>query len=233
MLENAEYLYPGIIVYRDVFKKELNLINRLENILSKDPNAEGVGFSDSPSSTYKWKEAMTGYSLNDKRYRDCFDFKIKKNNPNNDNKSIDQILLEEIWEDSKKVQINPVEDYRKMFGLAPLTYWESFNFVKYGEGQHFQIHSDHGYSYICVLSSVGYINDDYEGGELYFDKLNLKIKPKAGDLYLFPSSYIYSHAAMPVTSGTKYSIVTMLDYLEAPHTPEYRKIEEKYTKNYA
>ena len=55
-----------------------------------------------------------------------------------------------------------------MFGLAPLNYWESFNFVKYGEDQHFQVHSDHGYSYICVLSSVGYINDDYEGGEISF-----------------------------------------------------------------
>jgi predicted 2-oxoglutarate/Fe(II)-dependent dioxygenase YbiX len=80
---------------------------------------------------------------------------------------------------------------------------------------------------------VGYLNDDYEGGELFFDKLNLKIKPQAGDLYLFPSSYIYSHAAMPVTDGTKYSIVTMLDYLEAPHTPEYREIEKRYTEGYA
>jgi hypothetical protein len=33
---------------------------------------------------------------------------------------------------------------------------------------------------------------------------------------------------MPVTSGTKYSIVTMLDYLEAAHTPEYRILEKKY-----
>ena len=84
-----------------------------------------------------------------------------------------------------------------------------------------------------MLSSVGYLNDNYEGGELFFDKLNLKIKPKAGDLYLFPSAYIYSHAAMPVISGTKYSIVTMLDYLEAPHTPLYREIEKKYTQGYA
>ena len=51
------------------------------------------------------------------------------------------------------------------------------------------------------LSILAYLNDDYEGGELFFDKLNLKIKPKAGDLYLFPSSYVYSHAAMPVTSS--------------------------------
>ena len=115
-----------------------------------------------------------------------------------------------------------------MFNLPPFGYWESFNFIKYGAGQHFQVHSDHGYSYVCVLSSVGYINDDYDGGELYFDKLNLTIKPKAGDLYLFPSSYIYSHSAMPVTKGVKYSVVTMLDYSIATHSPEYRELEQKY-----
>jgi hypothetical protein len=233
MLNNAEYLYPGIIVYRDVFTKEMDLINRLEKILSKDSNAQGVGFSDSPNSTYKWKESTTGYSLNDKKYRDCFDFKIKKNVVDDSGKSEDQISLENIWEDAKNAQIDPVEDYRKMFGIAPLNYWESFNFIKYGPEQHFQVHSDHGYSYVSTLSSVGYINDDYEGGELFFDKFNLKIKPKAGDLYLFPSSYIYSHSANPVVSGTKYSIVTMLDYHEAPHTPEYREIEKRYTKDYA
>ena len=78
---------------------------------------------------------------------------------------------------------------------------------------------------------MGYLNDDYEGGELHFDKLGLTIKPKAGDLYLFPSSYVYSHAAMPVTSGTKYSVVTMLDYLETAHTPDYRNLEAKYSKS--
>ena len=136
-----------------------------------------------------------------------------------------------IWEDAYYAQLPAVDDYRNMFSLAPLKYWESFNFIRYGAGQHFQVHSDHGYSYTCVLSLVGYLNDDYEGGELFFDKLNLKIKPKAGDLYLFPSSYVYSHAAMPVTSGVKYSIVTMLDYLETAHTPEYRNLEAQYSKS--
>lgn len=220
MLENAEYLFHGIVVYRNVFKDTQKTIDRLEKVLTDNDE-------------YKWNQAQTGYSSTDKHYRDCFDHKIKKLTDDPTNKSDAQLERELIWEESYNAQVKPVEDYRSMFGLAPLNYWESFNFIKYGPDQHFQVHSDHGYSYICVLSSVGYLNDDYEGGELYFDKLNLKIKPKAGDLYLFPSSYIYSHSAMPVTSGTKYSIVTMLDYLEAPHTPEYREIEKRYTEGYA
>jgi hypothetical protein len=45
--------------------------------------------------------------------------------------------LANIWQDSYKVQVDPVNDYRVMFNLAPLTYWESFNYVKYGQDQHF------------------------------------------------------------------------------------------------
>lgn len=232
MLKNAELIGPGIVVYRNVFNGK-EIINNLESVLSNDER-------------HSWRVAATGYANFNKKYRDCKDFKIKINGKENislgggtqvfyaplDSLSKNEEILKSVYEQSHIPQIEPVEDYRKMFNLAPLTYWESFNFVKYGEDQHFQIHSDHGYSYICVLSSVGYLNDDYEGGELYFDKFDLKIKPQAGDLYLFPSAFIYSHAAMPVTKGTKYSIVTMLDYLEAPHTPEYRTIESRYTKNY-
>lgn len=226
---NAEYLYHGIVVYRNVFNN-LDLVNRLEGALAEN------------SVKYKWNQAQTGYAHTDLKYRDAHDFKIKINNDDSlmlqmnyiekNKQGPAELALRSIYEDSKKAQEGPVEEYRRVFGLAPLNYWESFNFVRYGKDQHFQVHSDHGYSYICVLSSVGYINDDYEGGELHFDKLGLTFKPKAGDLYLFPSSYIYSHAAMPVTSGTKYSIVTMLDYLEAPHTPDYRDIEKRYTEGY-
>ena len=102
----------------------------------------------------------------------------------------------------------------------PLKYWEAFNFIKYGPGQHFMEHHDHGYSYNCTLSLVAYVNDDYEGGELFFRLQGLNIKAQAGDLYIFPSNFMYPHQAMPVNSGTKYSIVTMLDYSKKYHTPD-------------
>jgi hypothetical protein len=65
MLTNAEFIYPGIVVYRDVYTKDMDLINRLEECLSSDPNAEGIGFSDAPHAKYKWKQATTGYSNRD------------------------------------------------------------------------------------------------------------------------------------------------------------------------
>jgi len=218
MLSNAEYIAPGLIVYRNAFSKDLDLINRLEEILSNESNEN------------QWKTtkaSKAGHAQAGKKYRDCSDFKIKKDTWDDTGKSKSTLDLEKIWEDCYKAALGPVEDYAEHFRLPPLGYWAPLNFVKYDLGEHIEVHSDHGYSHICVLSCVGYINDNYEGGELFFDKLNLKIKPKAGDLYLYPSTYLYSHASLPITSGTKYSIVTFLDYLEAPHTLEYKEIEKK------
>lgn len=204
---SAEQLGLGIWVYRDVLTKDLNLIERLEEQL------------DGRSNSYTWQPAYVGYQERMPEYRDCVDFKFKKTDIEND-KSETSLALQKIWQDCYDRKAPAVEDYCKKHNIHQLRYWEAFNFIKYGEGQHFMEHHDHGFSYNCTVSLVGYINDDYDGGELYFRLQNLNIKPKAGDLYIFPSTYIFPHRAMPVKSGTKYSLVTMLDYSAKFHTNE-------------
>ena len=109
-----------------------------------------------------------------------------------------------------------VEDYSKKYNLS-LGYMEAVNFVKYGVGEHFDVHSDHGFSYTCTVSSVAYLNDDYDGGELWFNNLDQTIIPQTGDIVICPSTFIYSHASLPVKSGVKYSAVTMFDYNDTNH----------------
>lgn len=217
LLENgvsllSEQIFPGLFVYKNVFKKDLDIINRLESKLS------------SKSSLYNWHTATVSHEKKVLDYRNCYDFKIKPMNIKGD---LDWDYLEKIWKDCYIAQKPYIEDYSYRFQIR-MQYWEAFNFIKYEPGQHFQEHSDHGDTYVSTLSSVGYLNDDYEGGELSFPKLNITIKPEAGDLYLFPSSYLFSHIAKPVLSGVKYSIVTMLDYHGAAHNSDYDKIEKKY-----
>ena len=205
---NKEHLFPGIWVYRDVLKKELNLINRIESYIS--------------TNNLDWQEATVGYKQKMPEYRDCVDFKIKFY----DYPGKDPYMKEfdKIWQDVHDVQKVALDDYSSMYNID-LKYWEAMNFIKYGEGQHFSEHADHGWSYVCTVSLVAYLNDDYDGGELSFGKLGISFKPKAGDLYIFPSTYLFSHRAMPVTSGLKYSIVTMLDYNEKMHRPEFTNSE--------
>ena len=202
-------LGSGITCYRGVIKKEIDVVNRIESYLK--PVGDTTGYS--------WQPAYVGYQQLMPDYRDCVDFKFKKTDIEPD-KSETSLKLQSLWQDLYDVKLPAVEDYSRDYNINGLKYWEAFNFIKYGPGQHFQEHHDHGFSYNCTVSLVAYPNDDYEGGELFFRLQNLKVKAEAGDLYIFPSNFMYPHQAMPVTSGTKYSIVTMLDYNKKYHTPE-------------
>lgn len=82
--------------------------------------------------------------------------------------------------------------------------------LKYSTGEEYKSHYDGGTISKRVISPILYLNDDYEGGYLEFTNFNLKLKPAAGDFYIFPASFPYTHIAHPVTSGTKYAVVTWL-----------------------
>jgi len=206
----------GIVCYKGVIKKEIDVINRIEAVVK--PRGANEQFT--------WQPAYVGYQQLIPDYRDCVDFKYKKTDIEQ-NKSPDSIKLQELWQDLYDVKSPCVDDYRKDYNIMDLKYWEAFNFIKYGPGQHFQEHHDHGFSYNCTVSLVAYPNDDYEGGSLYFRLQDLDIKADAGDLFIFPSNFMYPHRAMPVISGTKYSIVTMLDYNKKFHTNEMYMVDSE------
>lgn len=211
-------LSPGVWVYRDVFKKDLNLIDRVENLIANN------------SSNFKWAEATVGYMEKKPDYRDCVDFKIGEIKDERMLQNPDFQTLNDIWKDSYMAQIDAVNDYCNRYSCK-MDYWEVMNFIKYGPGQHFQEHADHGYSYSATVSLVGYPNDGYVGGGLKFPKLNIEIQPKAGDLYIFPSTFLFSHIALPVTEGMKYSIVTMLDYNDHAHNQEFMQMRDRWVRD--
>jgi len=204
---SKEELGNCITLYRDVIKPEWDIIKRLEKVLDGNNH-------------YTWQPAYVGYQQRMPEYRDCVDFKFKKSDIAGD-PSQESKELQQIWQECYDAQKAAVDDYSRANNIHNLRYWEAFNFVRYGEGQHFMEHQDHGFSYNCTVSLVSYLNDGYEGGELYFRLQDLNIKPKAGDLVIFPSAFAYPHRAMPVKSGVKYSLVTMLDYSDKYHKPEF------------
>lgn len=211
----SHQLFPGMWVYKDVFKKEYDFVNRVENYLANNINSD------------TWQDATVGYHQKVSNYRDCVDFKIgEQKNPTNNSSA----ELGKIWYDLRSIQDGPVYDYCSRYNVQ-MKYWEIMNFIKYGPGQHFQEHADHGFSYSATVSLVGYPNKDYTGGGLYFPKLDIKIEPEAGDLYIFPSTYLFSHVALPVESGTKYSIVTMLDYNDHAHNEEFYRMRQRMLQN--
>ena len=200
----------GIFCYKGVINKDIDVINRIES------NLKPVG----DTSGYAWQPAYVGYQQLMPEYRDCNDFKFKKTDIENDT-SETSLNLQSLWQDLYDVKLPAVQDYSRMYNINNLKYWEAFNFIKYEKGDHFQYHHDHGFSYNCTVSLVAYLNDDYEGGGLHFQHQDILYTPVAGDVVIFPSTYMYSHRAMPVKDGTKYSLVTMLDYSDKYHKPEF------------
>lgn len=85
---------------------------------------------------------------------------------------------------------------------------EGYSLLEYGPGGYYTEHVDRGVGNNRILSGLVYMNDDYEGGEINFSRQQYSIKPKAGSVVLFPSLHTHIHACLPVTSGTKYAIVT-------------------------
>lgn len=55
------------------------------------------------------------------------------------------------------------------------------------------------------IAGLFYINDDYEGGELYFPNQGIKFKPKRGAAYFFPGDMNYIHGVTRIESGTRYT----------------------------
>jgi 2OG-Fe(II) oxygenase superfamily len=60
-------------------------------------------------------------------------------------------------------------------------------------------HDDGPDSYVAML----YLNDDYDGGELHFTQLDIKIKPKQGQILLFWSEY--PHEVLPIVGTDRYT----------------------------
>jgi Rps23 Pro-64 3,4-dihydroxylase Tpa1-like proline 4-hydroxylase len=194
----------GVFIYRNTLPKNLNLTDRLDKTISENQD-----------SWFKWSEAQVGDYVTMKDYRDCVDFKVRKQDFEVNQKAANSDL-KKIYDDiDERLQVC-LKHYCSMFNLS-MEYQEAVNFVKYEKGQHFQVHSDHGFSYVCTVSTVMYLNDDYKGGGLFFPYLNYTYEPKEGDIVLFPSNFLYSHAALPVEEGIKYAAVTMFDYNSRTH----------------
>lgn len=111
-----------------------------------------------------------------------------------------------------------IDSYLWHYDLDPQSreYWR---ISKYRDGDYFGMHPDDSFGTPRTVSIVYYPNDDYEGGELEFIHFGVKIKPKAKQLFIFPSSYIYEHKIHDIGQGNpRYTIVAFFCNI----TPEER-----------
>ena len=127
-----------------------------------------------------------------------------------DNVSTKDVLMKQIWEGLNQYII-------KDFHFSWLDGWNGFTplrFNQYKENKKMAEHCDHiiineagTRKGIPVLSIIGSLNDDYEGGEFIMFQ-DEEIKLKQGDLMIFPSIFLYPHRVEPVTKGVRNTFVS-------------------------
>lgn len=194
MVMNKKELAPGIVVYSDIYPDHKIILDNIEL-------ATNFGLT-------KWEGTLSYYDDDehtkvDREFRDT-DFIGIKYYENNDNfKNEMRDLFNKIFDPIEK-------DYMAGY-YAKMEEHEGYQILKYSKGGHIVNHIDDSQKTPRRISTLYYLNDDYKGGELNFPRFNVSYRPKADEMILFPSSYIYNHDVSEVTDGTRYCVVSWLN----------------------
>ncbi len=109
---------------------------------------------------------------------------------------------------------------KQVYGIQ-FPYAEPCTILRYSPGQFYKRHVDN-----LLLASrfeeleqgmptrdisvVGYLNDDFTGGETYFDRQDVKVRPSAGAVLVFPAYFTHPHQSLPILRGNKYAFTSWL-----------------------
>jgi hypothetical protein len=125
------------------------------------------------------------------------------------NTSTRPIIMDKIWQ--------AFYLYASDLGFPWWNSWQGYSLVRFNRYKETRLmaeHCDHIHSLfdgerkgIPVVTALGLLNNDYEGGDLVMwqDK-PLSFEP--GEIKVFPSNFLYPHRIDPVTEGTRYSFVS-------------------------
>lgn len=125
----------------------------------------------------------------------------------------------------RTTEINAIEasirdTVNKYINLKFMSWFDACNAVasirwnRYDTGTEMKLHCDHIHDLfdgeirgVPILSIVGALNDDYEGGEFVMWE-NTTVKLPKGSIMIFPSNFLYPHQVNIVKAGTRYTYVS-------------------------
>jgi predicted 2-oxoglutarate/Fe(II)-dependent dioxygenase YbiX len=194
-------LSHGIIYIEDAFPKHKEFIEAIENpdnISSTIPEwSDWVNSQNSKQGSMK--EIDWDYSVNNKNAHWP---RVKVNKDKNKVRSKAYDILNMIHEPL----LESLEVWYEKTGIKKLD-WISRNYTikKYDPGKGIHSHPDRNKddkTHTFDWTALVYLNDDYTGGELYFDDLDIILSPSAGSILFFSTDEL--HTAKKVLTGNKY-----------------------------
>ena len=119
----------------------------------------------------------------------------------------DELLADKIW---KLIVPHVLSNFGEYTAVGVN---EMFRIYKYEEGQRFKMHRDGSFERnekeCSFFSFLIYLNDDFTGGETYFNE-GITVTPQRGEALLF--HHPLRHEGKSITSGVKYVLRTDIMY---------------------
>lgn len=193
----------GVLYIEDAFTKHKEFIDAIENpnnISTTIPDWSDWMDNDKTKQGVL-KEIDWDYSANK---QNIYWPRVEVNKDKNESRSKAYDILNMIHEPL----LETLEVWYEKTGIKKLD-WISRNYTikKYDPGKEIVSHADrkkdnkyHTFDWTVLI----YLNDDYTGGELYFDDLDISISPSAGSIIFFSTDEL--HTAKKVLTGNKYFI---------------------------
>jgi len=176
-----------------------NLVERIKSYINIEKlNNMGIGNSNMDSRIDNTVRNVKGFSVHNK-------FPIIKENASK------WILFKLIAQQLNIIHLNYMMMTTKNPDAMP-NLLNQVDFLKYGEGGKYEVHTDGG-AVFRNLTTIVNLNEEYEGGEFQFFRPDSKTevvreeKLKTGTALVFPSNFLYPHSVKPITKGERYSIV--------------------------
>jgi predicted 2-oxoglutarate/Fe(II)-dependent dioxygenase YbiX len=154
--------------------------------------------------TYEWKATVVGKGDIKTDIRNCQTISISEQTTIQKNEEIRNNLDQLVFHGASLC----ITEYNKQFSYCKIEQDSGYELLRYSENCFYKQHTDSFKEHPRSVSCSFILNDDFEGGEFAFFDRELKYKLEKGDALMFPSNFMYPHEVMPVTKGTRYSIVT-------------------------
>lgn len=104
-----------------------------------------------------------------------------------------------------------MHDYQTLYNISPVVA-ESWTILRYEPGNKFHDHFDDAPNYNRIISVTVMLNEDFEGGEMVFNKHEITIPSEAGKVVIFPSTYAFFHRINPIIRGNRQAAVRWYNY---------------------
>jgi predicted 2-oxoglutarate/Fe(II)-dependent dioxygenase YbiX len=114
---------------------------------------------------------------------------------------LDSDLLDMIQETALMVYSFVLNNYNSKFDHFIN---EKTHIAKFVEGKGMHEHFDA--SRPNDIATLIYLNNDYDGGDIYFPKYEISFKPEPGDLLCFPDNPSFVHGVKPIIRGTRFTL---------------------------